>query len=364
MSFKGVKVEVSDKKTRLVLKRIIGSDWECLNRKMAVTNQMRTYEQQRLQYKKSIFNSKFQTYHIRWDKAGYWDFFDMDVAKTEAQNNDRLFVAQRQMNEKLWKSLNKAQALNYFEELANKGLGIVTLNVPLKTNLEEWKKLKDDAKSILKGNQKLMPICSTRHDFALFPELINDMVSELQFVGIHSYCLTQPQEFLNLTALRKANSLAEEGKECPLIFGFNHSRHFSKYSYVNGSFALACFGIDIFSERQYFLENMPSIDIDKMMSRSPDEFMFYDTTQGGFNKGEDQEIWHEFNLTRETMRSISVEEGLNGYQALIWKNTLKQQEDLSILNEKLLNKKDVGQFIRDDKSKWSVFYATQVEPRL
>lgn len=364
MILKNIKVEISDKKTRFVLKRIVGSGWECLNRKMAVTNQLRRYEEQRLQYSKSIFNSQFQTYHIRWDRAGYWDFHDIDVAKTEAQKNNRLFVPQRQMNEKLWKALNPTQAFNQFEELANRGLSVVALNVPLKMTAEQCKELKEDAESILNGNQKMMLILSTRHDFALFPELIDYALPESRFMGIHSYSFTQPQEFLNLTALRKVNSLLKEGQECPLIFGFNHPRHLPRFSFVNSSFAFSCFGIDIFSERQYFLENMKSEDIEAMMKRKPEEFMFYDASQGGFNKGEEQEIWHEFNLTREAMKSISVEEGLNGYQALIWKNTMKQQEDLSLINGKLLEGGDVGKLITDEKSKWSVFYKTQVEPRL
>ena len=364
MILKKAKVEVLDKKTRFVLKRISGSDWDCLNRKMAVTNQINSYERQREKWDKSLFASQFQTYHLRWDRAGYWDFSDMDVAKTEAQKKDRLFVVQRQMNAKHWKALNKAQAFNLFEELANKSLSVVTMNIPPTMKNDDWEQLKKDAQSILSGNQKLMPIFSSRHDFASFPEIIQDAVDDLELIGMHDYGLAQPQEFLNLSALRKANLSKEQGQDCPIIFGFNHSRHLFKYSFMPSSFAFSCFGIDVFSERQYFLENMKPEAIEEMMKRKPDQFMFYDTRQGNFNKGEDQRLWYDFSLTREAMRNISVDEGLNGYQVLVWKNTHKQQEDLSILNGKLLEGSDIEKHIQEDKPQWAAFYEKQVKPRI
>lgn len=362
MIIKKINVEAVDPETRFVLKRIQTTDWESLNRKMAVTNQLHKYETQRRQYGKNPFNSQIQTYHIRWDKKGFWDFGNIDVAKTDAQKNNRIFVAQRQMNWDLWKKLTTQQAFNQYEELTNKGLPIPSINIPLKNDLTACKKIIEDAKSILNGNQKIMAIASSRHDFTYFPEVIDYLLNEIDFVGIQGYGLTHPEEITNLSALRKSNATKKAGDTAPLIFGFNFDRHLRKYGYVSSSFAYACFGIDIFSERQYFINDMTPEQIKQMMERTPEDFRFYDSSQGGFNRGEEQEGWHEFNLTRETMAMISVEEGLNGYQTIVWTNAIKQQNDLSMLNGKLLQKMSIPEATKE-KSKWAVFYATQVELR-
>ena len=132
MIYKGTKVEITDPATRFVLKRTSTSDWETLNRKLAVNNQLRAYEEQRNQYNKPAFPSCFQTHHIRWDKRGFWDFYDIDVAKANAQKNNRIFVAQRQLNSGIWDKLTRQEAFNWYEELVNRGLPIPTMQIPLK----------------------------------------------------------------------------------------------------------------------------------------------------------------------------------------------------------------------------------------
>ena len=69
------------------------------------------------------------------------------------------------------------------------------------------------------------------------------------------------------------------------------------------------------------------------------------------------------NLTRVVLSSIPVEEGLNGYQSLVWNNTAKQQSDLSALNDKILEKAKIEDFIMNEKSRWATFYSTQVKTR-
>lgn len=359
-----MKIESVDRESRFIVKRISGIGWECFNRKMAVTNQLGNYENLRKPYGRPAFNSQFHTYHIRWSGRGrYWDMDDIDVAKTKAQDNNRIFVAQRQMNWKLWQELTLQQAFNQYEELVNKGLSIPTMNIPLRTTLAQFKDIIRDGESVLSGNQKFMPILSSRHDFGVFPEVIEDAIHQLQFLGINTYGLTEADEFVNLTAMRRANALLKENDDCPIIFALNHHRHMNKYSFVNSAFAFACFGADVFSERQFFLKNLPPAMIEEMMKRTPEEFMFYDSIQGGFNKGEDQEGWYETNLTRAVLNQIPVEEGLNGYQSIVWNNALKQQSDLSALTQKVLDKSNVEQFIMNEKSKWATFYSTQVSGR-
>ena len=220
-----------------------------------------------------------------------------------------------------------------------------------------------DSESILNGTQKAVPIISSRHDFAEFPEIIKCAISELSFLGLNLYSLSESKEFLNLSALRKANSEFKKDDEAPLIFGFNHPRHLKNYSYVNSSFAYSCFGIDVFSERQYFLKNMSEKAISEMMKKSPDQYMLYDVSQGGFNRAKEQVGWHGVDLTNISLMGISVEEGLTAYQSLIWINSLRQQTDLSILNGKLMNRESIINYIENEKSKWASFY-TEIKNRI
>ena len=94
-----VKTEYVDKDSRLVLKRITTDKGEFFNRKIAVSNSIFNCEKNRLIYKKTIFASPFQTFHLRWDKkVNEWDFLGLESAKEHAEKFNRIFIPYKQRN--------------------------------------------------------------------------------------------------------------------------------------------------------------------------------------------------------------------------------------------------------------------------
>jgi len=75
MILKGTKIEHTDNKTGLVLKKTTTSEGEFLNRKIAVNNFLFKCEQQRLINEKPLLNNPFQINHIRYiNKKMRWDY--------------------------------------------------------------------------------------------------------------------------------------------------------------------------------------------------------------------------------------------------------------------------------------------------
>lgn len=58
MILRQIKTEYTDQKTGMVLKRIITSDWETHNHKIAVNNSLFNCEKSRIENKKQILNAQ------------------------------------------------------------------------------------------------------------------------------------------------------------------------------------------------------------------------------------------------------------------------------------------------------------------
>lgn len=365
MILKNIKVEHKDEKTGFVVKKIATSEWETLNHKIAINNSLFNCERQRLICKKPLLKSPFQIHHIASSK-NIWDFDGIAISKQHATKQKRFFLAFQQRSEKQWNNLDFAEAEDDFQELATRGLPFVPYSIPLNANLENWKKRKDDANSILNKSQMLVPVFCSKHQIDLFDDVYNYEFEKSKLIGMQCYSLNDATTLLNLMKLRLRNMRLEAGDEAPLLLGLNYSKFQRKIAHVSGSFAYSCFGFDIFSERQTFLENMPPQVVSEILNKSIDEIMRYDRVLGGFNQSAEQEFWDGRNITQEFLENVAVAEGLTPYQAIQWANYRGQQGDFNLLNNYILetaneDKKDLAlNFIQNDKEKWSVFWKTKM----
>lgn len=361
MLLKKVIVEHIDNRTGFVLKKIVTSEWEQLNRKLSVNNSLFSCELARLRFEKPILKSPFQIQHIRYDIKGQaWDFNGIPINKTHANKQNRFYFVFQQRSEEMWDILTWAEAENNFQDIATRGLPFVPYNIPLKGAIDDWKARKEDAESILNKSQTLIPIFCSKHKREYFEPMFAQEFRNSKLIGIQCYSLNDPLSLLNLTKVKILNLSTTIGQESPLILGLNHGRMISSISNVSGAFAYACFGCDILSERQTFLENMPPDVVKKIVEKKPDDVYRYDTTEGGFNFSEEQEFWNGINMTRAFLENVSLNEGLTPFQAIQWANFNNQQEDLELLNEKILKTRDLPNsaidFVRTEKSRWASFW--------
>ena len=103
MILKEIKVECVDNRTGLVLKRIKTTEWEQMNRKLAVNNSILNCEKSRIKFDKPIFKAPFQTHHIGYsNKESDWDFVGVRDSQRHANKNNRFFFAFQQRSEKKW----------------------------------------------------------------------------------------------------------------------------------------------------------------------------------------------------------------------------------------------------------------------
>ena len=362
MFLKEIKTELVDEDSRLVLKKIITSDGEYRNRKIAVTNSIFHSESEREKYGKDVYTSPFQTHHLRWDKKSKsWDYSSIDKAKQHSKKYGRLFIPYHQKNQEQLENINWSESEGDFFDLADRGMNIIPCYVPLGTNYKELKQRTDDLKSVISKTQKIIYILSSKHPVESFDSIIKEQMKADALIGINCYELTTPTEVVNLSKLRKLNCSFKTGEHSPLIFAFNYPRIFIDHSNVAGSFVYSCFSADVLSEKAHFLENMPPHILEKIKAKSPEEFYLYDSAQRGFNKSLTQKQWYGIDMTRNYMNSVSVNEGLMGHQVIRWQAHYNQQLDLELINDALARKENVVEFIRN-YSRWNVFWDRKVAP--
>lgn len=360
MILKKIKVECIDSRTGFVLKKIKTSEWEHLNRKLAVNNSILNSELSRLRFKKPIFDTPFQIQHLRYiKKFEEWDFGGINKSKKHASKNNRFFLAFQQRSSDNWEVLTWHEAENDFQDLAGRGLSLVPYSIPQKGALDDWKTRKKDAESILNKSQSLVPILCSNHQRELFEPIMNKEFEESKLMGVQCYNINDYLTLLNLNKIKIKNMSIEEGEETPFILGLSYGKKIKSISNVSGAFAYSCFGFDILSDRQIFLENMPSDVVQKILDKKPDELYRYDTTEGGFNFSDEQIFWKNVNMTKAFLNNVTLSEGLAPYQAIQWANHHNQQNDFKTLNDNILLTKEEPNstidFIRE-KSRWSSYW--------
>ncbi len=363
MQIKEVKVELVDDKSKLVLKRIITDEGEFFNRKLSIPNTIYSCERKRKNYGKSGFGFKFQTHHLRWDsREEEWEFKGLKKARQHAEENNRIFLPYKQRNNKQWENLKWEEAEEDFSEFLIK-TKIVPYPIPQTANLEDWKNRKKEALKKLKDGQILMPIFSSKHNVKDFAKLIKYELKSSLILGICCYQLKGVIETSNFSYLKSINSNFKVGDKCSLIACFDYPRILTAHSYVAGSFGYCCFAGDIFSEKAHFPVGMSKEAIEKMLNKKPEEFLFYDPKQKRFNKSVPQKEWYGQDLTINTMKNVSVDEGLEGYQVIKCVSHILQQKDLDLINDILISKKPLIQTIKNYAG-WNVFWDTIVNPNM
>lgn len=365
MILKSVKVECVDNRTGLVLKKIITSEQEYLNRKLAVNNGMMNCEESRTRFNKSLLTSPFQIHHIRYEKSkDRWMFDGVEDSKRHAVKNKRLHLAFQQRTDDGWTKLTWSEAESDFQDLATRGLPFVPYVIPITGDIVDWKQRKSDGQSILNKSQTLVPVFCSMHNVPKFSQMFDKEFSESKLVGIQCYGLGDLDTVLNLTKVKITNMNVQEAQDCPLLLYLNHARKLKSSSNVSGTFAYSCFAGDIFSERQTFLENMPPNVVQSILQKSPDDIYRYDTGEGGFNFSEEQKFWSGIDMTNAFLQNVSLTEVLSPFQAIKWANHFNQQSDLDLLNQKIHESREepnsVVDFIRT-KSRWASFWSSKIE---
>ena len=367
MILKSIKVEHKDEKTGLVLKRIITSDGEYLNHKIAIDNSMCNCEKHRLCYGKNIFDNPFQTHHIPFNnKKMIWDFDGMQISREHAKRQNRIYLTFQQRSEEQWQSLTFPEAEGDFQDLATRGLSFVPYSIPLDAKLEDWIKRRGEAVLLLNNSQILVPVFCSKHQRELFEEIFNYEFEHSKIIGVQCYGLYDEVTLLNLMKIRLRNMKLESKDECPLLFGLNYQKILKSFANVSGSFAYSCFGFDILSCRQMFLEKMPPEVVQHILSTKPEEMMRYDRNLGGFSLSAEQEFDNGINLTKQFLLNVDLTEGLNPHQAIQWANHNGQQKDFDVLNDYLLEtayegKEDLAlKYIGSEKERWAVFWKTKM----
>ena len=367
MILRNTKVEHTDRKTGLVLKKTTTSEGEFFNHKIAVNNVLFRCEQQRIN-EKPLLNNPFQINHIRYiNKKLRWDFESIQSSRYHASIQKRFYLAFQQRNMKQWKSLTFPEAEVDFQTLASIGLTFVPYPIPLDTSLEEWIPRRENTMSLLHKNQILVPMFCSKHQRDLFEEIFNYEFENSKLIGIQCYSLNDADTLANLIKIKLRNMMLQTGDEAPLLIGLNYSKVQKYFSCVSGSFAYACYGFDILSERQIWLENMPKEIREEILKTRPEEIMKYDRVLGGFNLSAEQEFYDGKNLTEEFLNTVKVTEKLTEYQAIQWANHKGQQEDFNILNNHILEtayeEDSALNYIELEKERWSVFWKTNM-PRM
>ena len=361
MILKKIRTEHTDKKTGMVLKRIITSEWETNNHKIAVNNSLFSSEKSRVENKRSILPARFQIYHIFFNKKKrIWNFDRIAESKAHASRMGRLYLPFQQRSLAQWNGLTFREADVDFQDLVNRGLTFVPYSVPLDANLEAWKEMKAYALTLLAPSQKLVPIFCTKHQRDLFGDVFNYEFEKSKLIAVQCYGLNDSNTLLNLMKIKLRNQMLQTGDEAPLLIGLNYEKFLRRLSCVSGSFAYSCYGFDVLSCRQMNMENMPTEVIRKMTSKEIAAIMKYDRVLGGFSNSAEQEFRDGINITREFLENVDVTQGLNPYQAIQWANHRGQQKDFGVLNEYIVETTDDDEallnFIKNEKEKWAIFY--------
>ena len=365
MILRPTKTEHSDEKTGMVLKRITTSEWETHNHKIAVNNSLFNCEKMRIDNKKPILNAHFQIYHIFFNKKRkIWNFDKMAESKAFASKLGRFYLPFQQRNAKQWESLTFKEAEADFQDLITRGLSFVPYSIPLDASLEEWKKRKADALTLLNQGQTLVAIFCSKHQIDLFEGVFNYEFESSKLIGVQCYGLNDANTLLNLMKIKARNQRLQTGDEAPILIGLNYEKVLRNLSCVSGNFAYSCFGFDVLSCRQINMENLPTDVIRKMLSKEIEEIMKYDRVLGGFNHSAEQEFWDGINATRAFLENVDVTQGLSPYQAIQWANHREQQKDFDILNEYILetayDSNALLNFIESEKEKWAVYWKTKI----
>lgn len=351
------KVEVVDRESRFLLKRTNLGNRQILNRKHAVTNQIYSYERQRIEEGKGVFpNTFYQTYHIFFEKNIGFDLTDTHIARAYADNQNRILISFQQRNLKQWIKLDWDEAETSFIAMANQRLQIIPYPLPVNANVDDWIAHKGNAIKKILPSQDIMPVLSSRHNEDTFQDVAQHEIKESKLVGIHLYPDIKPIDFANLSRLRAINANLKPNDVCALFVGFNAMRRLAKLDSVNSSFAYSTFGIDIFSPYQMSQAQMKAMLRDKEKLKEYLE-QFYDITQGGYSTNPDQQAWYEEGLIDLLKSKVTIDEALGKFQAIIWYSTWFEQQDFDTLNSKLLSKENIIEYITNSKSKWATFWS-------
>jgi len=364
MEVKKAKVEFVDKKSRLVLKKLITDKGEFYNRQFAISKQIYQYERKRENHNKLGFISPFQTFHIMWnDKEEEWIFTGLKKAKEHAEKNNRFFIPYKQRNEKRWEKLDWGEAKNEFMDFRKK-TKIVPYPVPLTASLIELKEKKKEAKELLEPNQELMFIFSSKHlNINEFPKMIKEELRNSHFLGFCCYKLKTTLEINNLSVLTSINTSQKEGDKSAFIFYLDFPRMLMDFSNIATSFAYSLFSGDVFSEKAYFPQKMSYDSRDDMLNRKLKDYWMYNPEQKKYTKSLSLKKWYGFDVVNRILKRVSVVEGLTSYQLIKWINFYLEQEDLNFLNRLLKERKDIIKTI-SNYAGWSVFYQTKVKPNI
>ena len=84
--------------------------------------------------------------------------------------------------------------------------------------------------------------------------------------------------------------------------------------------------------------------------QKPEKYQLYDANEGGYNNSEIQLAWYGKKLNRRQLEKISTDEGLDPVSAFSWANFNREQEDLSLFNESIIN--TTHQKYIESKSRW------------
>lgn len=362
MILKEVKVEAIDKSSRFVLKRIKTSEGEFPNRKLAINNFMFNCEQDRIKFERPVFNNApIQTHHLSWDFfSNGWDYTMLETAKEHAEKNKRIFLTYNQRSDNKMNELKLKDSVKDFNELINL-VDNVPFQLPLDMTLSKWKEVKEKLLLLLNPTQSLVPIISSRHNPSSFPFIIKEEIGKSKIIGINSYEISTPIEITNLSYLTAINSNVKINEDTSLFVNFGYSRMLRRFSNIAGSFAFSCFAGDIFSERAYNPNTMSKDVIKHMMDRKPTEYSYYDLIEKRFLKSLPQIEWYNVDLTKESMKGVSVAEGLNGYQVIKCISHFLQQKDLDLINSLIISKSNLLETMKNYTG-WNVFLSRVMLP--
>ena len=352
MKIINTKVEIVDKETGFILKRIVTDKGEFLNRKIATPNTIYVCERNRVKLDKSILKSPFHTHHLKWNKTDEeWELTGLKKVRKHAEENNRFFIPFNQRNQIQWSSLDWDESFEDFTDLLRK-TDIVPLNIPITANLEKLKEYKQKALTLLSKNQELIIVLSSKNDVRHFPHIFQEELKSSNFLGIACCELTDSVELMNLEFVKSINSKLKVGENCALIVYFNFPRVMSRHLQVAGSFALSYFGGDVFSQQSNFY-----IDFEKVDKLTPAEIYCYDNREKKFTKSNAQKERYGFDITNGAINNIPVSEGLDFHQSIKYLSHKLQQDDLDLINNTLIQGNPLKAEIRNHTG-WAVFLDT------
>ncbi len=91
-----------------------------------------------------------------------------------------------------------------------------------------------------------------------------------------------------------------------------------------------------------------------MFNRKPSEYLLYDVNEKKYNKSPQQKGWYGEDLTRKVLGSISLNQGLNGYQANNWISHFLLQKELDKITSLVSINSNIEKYVKNYTG-WSVF---------